>query len=193
MLAVVVVISAAIVVLPLLVLVLSLRDAGPADPVSTYSFAHFVEVFGDPFTWKVLWNTLAFSFATLVVSLAVGVPAAWLVERTDLKGKSVVFTLMTVGLLMPAFATSMGWLFLMHVRIGLINTFFRQVLGFEEAPFNIATLLGMGWVQGLNLAPVAFIMTAAVLKAIDPTLEESAQMSGVRFRQVLLRVTVPLA
>ena len=85
MLAVVVVISAAIVVLPLLVLVLSLRDAGPVDPVSTYSFAHFVDVFGDAFTWKVLWNTLAFSFATLVVSLAVGVPAAWLVERTDRK------------------------------------------------------------------------------------------------------------
>lgn len=186
-------VSAVVVMLPLIVFTLSLRDAGPADLQSSYSFAHFVEVFGDAFTWRVLWNTLAFSFVTLIVSLVIGVPAAWLVERTDLKGKPVVFTLMTLGLLMPAFATSMGWLFMLHTRIGLINTFFKQVVGFEESPFNIATLIGMGWVQGLNLAPVAFIMTAAVLKAIDPALEESAQMSGARFRHIMTRVTLPLA
>ena len=32
-------------------------------------------------------------------------------------------------------------------------------------PFNIASVVGMGWVQGLNLAPLAFIMTAAVFRA----------------------------
>ena len=56
----------------------------------------------------------------------------------------------------------------MHPRIGLVNVFLTRVVGLEEAPFNIATILGMGWVQGLSLAPIAFIMTAAVLKAIDP-------------------------
>lgn len=193
MLGLVLAVCVLVVTLPLIVFTLSLRDAGPAELSSTYSFVHFVAVFSDPFTWKVLWNTLVFSFVTLVVSLAIGVPAAWLVERTDLKGKPLVFTLMTVGLLMPAFATSMGWLFMLHARIGLINTFFKQVLGFDEAPFNIASLLGMGWVQGLNLAPVAFIMTAAVLKALDPALEESAQMSGARFRHIITRVTLPLA
>ena len=91
MLAAVAAVSVFIVVLPLIVFALSLRDAGPADLTSTYSFTHFTTVFSDPFTWRVLWNTLAFSLVTLVVSLLIGVPAAWLVERTDLKAKPLVF------------------------------------------------------------------------------------------------------
>jgi len=54
-------------------------------------------------------------------------------------------------------------------------------------------VVGMGWVQGLNLAPVAFIMTAAVFRAADPALEEAAQTAGANFRQVIRRVTLPLA
>lgn len=185
--------SAIIVVLPLIVFALSLREAGPTEANSAYSLVHYITVFSDSFAYRVLLNTLGFSFVTLVVSLAFGLPAAWLVERTDLPGKPAVFTLMTIGLLMPGFATAMGWLFLLHPRIGLVNVFAKQVFGLSEAPFNIATIVGMGWVQGLSLAPVAFIMTAAVLKAIDPSLEESAHMSGVGFRKVLRRITLPLA
>ena len=47
--------------------------------------------------------------------------------------------------------------------------------------------------QGLNLAPIAFIMTAAVFRAMDPSLEESAQMSGATFFETVKGVTFPLA
>jgi iron(III) transport system permease protein len=40
---------------------------------------------------------------------------------------------------------------------------------------------------------VAFIMTAAVFRAMDPSLEESAAMCGARAHQVARRVTLPLA
>ncbi len=51
----------------------------------------------------------------------------------------------------------------------------------------------MGWVQGLNLAPLAFIMTAAVFRSMDPTLEEAAEMHGAGAWRVLRRITVRLA
>jgi hypothetical protein len=28
-----------------------------------------------------------------------------------------------------------------------------------EAPFDIATIVGMGWVEGLNLTPLTFVVT----------------------------------
>jgi iron(III) transport system permease protein len=185
--------SAVIIVPPMIVLLLSFREGRPIDPGQAYSFAHYVAVFGDPFIYRVLLNTLGVALTTLVVALAFGVPAAWLVERTDLIGKPVVLTLMTLGLLIPGFATAMGWLFLMHPRIGLFNAVAMQVFGFGSAPFNIASIIGMGWVQGLNLAPIGFIMTASVLRAIDPALEESAQMSGAALPAITRRVTLPLA
>src|SRR6202021_516240 len=55
------------------------------------------------------------------------------------------------------------------------------------------TVTGMGWVQGLSLAPLAFIMTAAVFRTMDPTLEESARASGASFLATLQRITLPLA
>jgi iron(III) transport system permease protein len=51
----------------------------------------------------------------------------------------------------------------------------------------------MGWVQGLNLAPLAFIMTAAVFRSMDPSLEEAAEVHGAGPLRVLRRITVRLA
>lgn len=193
MLLVVLGVSAAIVVLPVMLLWLGFREGHPLDPVSAYSVLHYKEVFGDSFLLEVVANTLLFSLTTLLVAFVFGLPAAWLAVRTDLPAKSLLYTLMTVGLLMPGFASAMGWLFLMHPRIGLLNQFIMRGLGLTEAPFNITSVIGMGWVQGLSLAPVVFVMNAAVLRAIDPTLEESAHMAGATFSRVMRGITLPLA
>jgi iron(III) transport system permease protein len=51
----------------------------------------------------------------------------------------------------------------------------------------------MGLVEGLSLAPLAFVMTAIVFRAVDPTLDEAARIGGASVWQTLRRVTIPLA
>ena len=99
-----------------IVLWLSFRDGGPGDPDASYTLANYTSIVGDAFTWRVLANTLRFSIVTLAVSFLFGLPAAWLVERTDIPGKVAIYTVMTLGLLLPGFASAMGWLFLLHPR-----------------------------------------------------------------------------
>jgi iron(III) transport system permease protein len=190
-----VVLGASAVILALLVCVLwlSLRSADPGDPDAAYALVNYREVLGEPFTWRVLANTLQFALVALAVAMLFGLPAAWLFARTDLAGKALLSTLMTIGLLIPGFATAMGWLFLLHPRIGLVNGWLMAHLGLAEPPFNIASIAGMGFVQGLDLAPVAFIMTAAVFRAMDPALEECAQTCGAGRLAVARRVTLRLA
>jgi iron(III) transport system permease protein len=189
------VIGTSLVVLCLLAVVLwlSLTNGSPGDPDLTYTAQNFVEVFSDPRTFTVLIDTIDFSFVSLMVALAFGIPAAWLAERTDFPAKTLLFTLMAVGLLIPGFAAAMGWLFLLHPRIGLLNQFLMSSFHLAGPPLDISTVAGMGWVQGLNLAPLAFIMTAAVFRAMDPTLEEAARMHGAGAITVLRRITVRLA
>jgi iron(III) transport system permease protein len=175
------------------VLWLSWTDGSPGDPGLTYTARNFVEVFSDPRTFAVLLDTVDFSLISLLVALAFGIPAAWLAERTDLPAKTLLFTLMAVGLLIPGFAAAMGWLFLLHPRIGLLNQLLVSSFDLAAAPLNINSIAGMAWVQGLNLAPLAFIMTAAVFRAMDPTLEEAARMHGAGPVMVLRRITVRLA
>ena len=185
--------SLIILAFPIIIFWLSFRIGRPIDPSATYSFAHYIKVFSDPYAFKVLLNTLGFALTTLIVSLSFGLPCAWLVERTTLPGKSILYTLMTIGLLLPGFATAMGWLFLMHPRIGVINAMMKSLLGIDVPLFNITSIIGMGWVEGLSLTPVAFIMTAAVFRSMDVSLEESAQMSGAKFSTIVRRITLPLA
>jgi iron(III) transport system permease protein len=185
--------SFAVLALLSVVLWLSVTDGTPGDPELAYTFAHYGEVFLDSFTYRVLGNTFAFSGIALAVSLGLAAPMAWLVERTDFPGKGVVFTLLTVALLIPGFSVALGWLFLLSPRIGMINQGLQALFGLTAAPFNISTLLGMGIVQGLSLTPVSFIMIAVVFRSIDPALEAAASVSGANLWRTLRRVTIPLA
>jgi len=186
---------ASLIVLALIALVLwmSVIDGEPGDPDLAYTVAHYVETFGDRFVWRVLGNTFAFSGLTLAVAMAFGAPMAWIIERTDFPAKTLVFATMTIGLLVPGFVTAIGWEFLLHPRIGMVNTALIALFHLAGPPVSINNLWGMGWVQGLGLAPVAFVMTSVVLRAMDPALEDAAAVSGAHPLGALLRVTTPLA
>lgn len=192
MVAIVTLVCAIIIGLLIIVFGLSFFDGLPGDPDINYSLTNYKRIFLDSFTYKVFVNTVAFSIISLVVAFFFGIPIAWLVERTDFPGKTLLFTLMTIGLLIPGFMVAMGWVFLLHPRIGIFNQWLMKLLDLHYSLLNIATIPGMGFVQGLNLAPLAFIMTASVFRSMDPALEEAAQVSGANLRRTVRLVTVPL-
>ncbi len=111
-------------------------------------------------------------------------------ERTDFPGKPIVFTLMTTALLIPSFAVALGWVFLLHPKIGMINQALIALLGLSDAPFDISNIFSMGVVEGMNLTPLSFVMTAVVLRSMDPALEEAAAISGAKPWQAIWRVTL---
>ncbi len=164
---------------------------GTADTI--YTLENYGEILSDPFVYHVVWNTLVFTIATTIVALAIGLPIAWLTERTTIPGKMFVYAIMTLGLLIPGIYTAMGWTFIAHPRIGFLNRWLMSSFGFENGPINIATPIGMGFVQGLSLAALAFILTAQVFRAMNPSLEEAAKIHGMSLAGTLRHVTLPLA
>jgi iron(III) transport system permease protein len=166
-------------------------EGDPGDPV-TYTIKHYRALATDASTYRTLTNTLGFASVTVAVSLLFAVPTAWLVERTDLPGKNLVFALVTLSALLPTFFTAMGWVFLLHPRIGIINKLLMNWFGLSQGPFNVASLAGMGWVEGLGLSSIAFIMIVATYRTMDPSLEEAARVHGLGVLRTLRYVTVPL-
>ncbi len=158
---------------------------------SSYTFKHYLAVYADPFTYTALSNTAGFAVVTTLVSLAFGVPIAWLAERTTMSFKPLLYILMVLGLVIPSFFVAMGWILLLHPRIGFVNFWLQELLG-PGAVISVTTVTGMGFVQGLSLAPLAFIMCAAAFKAMNPALEEAAEVHGMGTLATLRRVTLPL-
>ncbi len=185
--------AALIPVLALLLLVLWMGfwQNGPGEPI-VYTLNHYRNIFTDSFTYKTFLNTVGFAATAVLVSLLFAVPTAWLVERTDLPGKNFIFMLVTLGALLPTFFTAMGWVFLLHPRIGIVNRYVVDLFGLQQAPFNIASIIGMGWVEGLGLSSIAFIMVVATYRTMDPSLEEAARVHGLGIFRTLRYVTLPL-
>ena len=160
---------------------------------ATYTLSNYVDVFDDSIFLEAISNTVFFSITATAGAMGIGLPIAWVTERTTLMGKSWIYAIMTLGLLIPGIYTAMGWTFLAHQRIGFINRWAVQLFGFSEAPLNIATPIGMGFVQGLSLAALSFILTAQMFRAMNPSLEEAAGIHGLGFFSTLRRITLPLA
>jgi iron(III) transport system permease protein len=162
------------------------------DGSTSYTLQNFVELYTDEFAYETLANTAGFALVATVVALAFATPIAWLTERTDLPGSRWVFPLLTITLLVPSFFTAMGWQLLFHGRVGLVNQWLVQILPFDHSPLNINSVLGMGWVEGLSLIALAFVMVVGSVRSMDPALEESAQVHGLPLWRRLWRITLPL-
>ena len=163
-----------------------------ADGSTYYTFKNFINLYSDRFAYETLINTTIFALVAVVVCLTFATPIAWLTERTDLPGRNWVFPLLTMTLLVPSFFTAMGWQLLFHGRIGLVNQWLVQIMPFDKSPLNINTLFGMGWVEGLSLVALAFVMVVGSIRSMDPALEESAQVHGLPLWRRMRRVTIPL-
>ena len=139
--------------------------------------------------YGILFNTFYFAAITTTASMLVGVPVAWLTERTELPGRDLVRVFLATGMLIPGFFTAMGWQFLLHPRIGMINVWLHRTFG---VTINVATFTGMGLLQGLALATLVFVVTAPAIAAIDPTLEESGEVHGLGAWSRLVSITLPV-
>jgi iron(III) transport system permease protein len=184
------IVSVAVLGLLAVVLWVSLLEDG--SPTSALTGENYADLYSSEAVRSVVLNTLQFAITATVVAGVVGGALAWLVERTDFGARRTIYVMTTLSILIPGYAVAMGWIFLLDQQIGILNVFAVDVLGFDQPPFNLVSYVGMGWVQGLSLVPIFFIMTSSSFRAMDASLEEAAQASGAGNLATLTRITLPL-
>jgi iron(III) transport system permease protein len=128
-----------------------------------------------------------------VIGVALGGVFAWLVERTDAPLKNVAYISAFIALAIPYVIWTIGWVLLLNPRNGLINVWLMSALKLDSAPINVFSMEGMILVDGLQSAPMAFLLAAVPLRSMDPALEEASAMSGASAWQTLSRVTLRLS
>jgi iron(III) transport system permease protein len=114
-------------------------------------------------------------------------------ERTNTPFKSLFYALSVVPLIVPGILFVAAWILLASPKIGILNLVLQNLFGTDRVFFDVYTLKGMIWVDGIQHAPIAFLLMSAAFKSMDPSLEESALMSGASIFQVTRRITLKLA
>ncbi|OGN81478.1 MAG: hypothetical protein A2082_00050 [Chloroflexi bacterium GWC2_70_10] len=156
------------------------------------TLANYIETYSSPRTYTLLLNSVLYSLGSSLLALTLGTGLAWIVERTNTPGRRAFFALSLVPLIVPGVVSTIAWIFLLSGQIGVINRAAMAVFGLESAPFSIFTLGGMIWAEGLHLSPLVFLVMSAAFKSMDPSLEESALMSGAGTARTLRTVTLPI-
>ena len=186
---------AVFVITPVFMLILgSFSQASlPADfSFKELGWDNYIDVWTDPSTYAVFSNTFYYVTGATALGITTAAALAWLVERTNMPGKLWIYAGVPMTLAMPGLLQAMAWVLLGSPRIGIVNQFLIEVLGIPMQPFNIYSLEGMMFVEGLRLVPTAFLMLVPLLRSMDPALEEAAYMSGAHPRSALRQVTLKL-
>ena len=136
-------------------------------------------------------NSLAFAFGSSAVAISIGSVLAYLIVRTDVPGKPLMFAASLVPLIIPGILHTIAWLFILDPNIGVANKWVIEPLDGHH-PFNVYSIPGMIVIEGLHLAPLVFLLMVAAFRSMDPSLEESAIMSGASLPTVFRRITLPL-
>ncbi|WP_369797533.1 ABC transporter permease [Nocardia sp. CNY236] len=123
-----------------------------------------------PRVGDLLRNTLGVVVCTAPICVALGIGLAWVVERTDVPGKSWWGPLFVAPLAVPAFVDSYAWISLFPTMHGL----WAGVL-----------------ISTMSYFPLAYLPAAATLRRLDPAVEESARALGSGPVAAFIRIVLP--
>ncbi|MEX2490217.1 MAG: iron ABC transporter permease [Nitrospirales bacterium] len=164
------------------------------DVLANPTLANYQGVFGSASTYRIILNTLIYAVGSIAMGLPIALTLAWLMERTDMPGRNILYGLMFIPMAIPPFATAAGWILLLGPNAGLINQWIRGLvdLGALSGPFNIYSLPGMIFVTGLAVVPTMWLLMLGVFRNMDPSLEEAGSASGLSRFSVIREITLPL-
>jgi iron(III) transport system permease protein len=159
-----------------------------ARPPTAYGFDNFAGLISYP---QIILNTLTVSFVATAMALVFGFLMAWIITRTNVPGRRFFEQTMVVPYYLTPLLGALAWSLLGTPESGFLNQVYRA-LGGHEYLIDINSAAGIAWVMALFEGSVAFVMIGAVMKSMDPALEEASQMLGASRLRTMLRVTLPL-
>lgn len=119
-------------------------------------------------------NNIIVSVGAVVLSILVGVPAAYALARFDFKGKeNLAFTFLSFRFA-PEMLVILP-LFLIYQKLGLYDTHF-----------------GLIWVYQLITLPLMIWILRGYFEDISPEIEHAGRVDGYSWWQVFMKITLPL-
>jgi putative spermidine/putrescine transport system permease protein len=163
-----------------------------ADPeMKIFGFDQFRKFLTDPYSLKVLGQTLVIGFETTALCLLLGFPLAWLFVRSPGWLRGVLILIILLPLLTSVVVRTFAWIVILG-RLGIVNSLL-MTLGLIDTPLRLLYSEG-GLVFALAQVhmPLMVLPLITALSRIDPNLADASAALGAGAWRTFLRITVPL-
>ncbi|MDQ3505380.1 MAG: ABC transporter permease [Actinomycetota bacterium] len=145
------------------------------------------ERLAEPQVGQALRLSLLTATMATVVSMILGIPIAWVLARSRIRGRSILRALVTVPLVLPPVVGGVA-LFLVLGRRGIIGGWLYDNFGFS-LPFTTAAVV---IAETFVAMPFLVISVEGALRAADARFEDAAATLGANGWSTFRRVTLPL-
>jgi len=138
--------------------------------------------------WFPLWLSLRVAGFATVISLAISLPAAYLLASREWRGRDLLDAVTTLPLVLPP--TVLGYYLLVAIgRDSAFGRLYEWVFGVPLVfTWQAATLAAL-----FHSTPLLIKFIRAAFESIDPSFVRAARNLGASEWKVFWRVTVPLA
>ncbi len=157
-----------------------------------WSLQSYAQALGRGRSLQALLNSLYLGGAVTVLALALGVPLALAVSRTNMPGRGFTHLSVLAAFVMPNFLGAIAWILLAGPNAGWLNRLFVEVTGADKGPFNVFSFWGLAFVIALYTYPLIYVFAKSALDLVSTELEDAASIHGAGKLQTLWRVTLPL-
>ena len=159
-----------------------------ARPPQAYGLDNFADL---PRYGHIFGNTVTVAVVATAMAVVFGFVMGWILTRTNVPGRAALEQLMALPYYVTPLMGALAWSLIGSPSGGFLNQVWRA-LGGEGHLIDVTTPYGIAWVMALFEGSVAFVMIGAVMKSMDPALEEASQVLGAGRLRTMLRITLPL-
>ncbi|HOP08709.1 MAG TPA: iron ABC transporter permease [Candidatus Methanofastidiosa archaeon] len=155
------------------------------------SLATFLDIFGSGYYRGVMLFSFEQALASVLVTLVLGLPGAYILSHYDFRGKDQVLALSTVPFVLPSVLVVLGFV-IFFGNTGILNDFLRDTFNVGGVPFRIL----YSW-KAIILAhafyniPLVFRYVSSIWANIDDSLLEAARNLGASRLRTLRDIELP--
>src|SRR3970040_1032971 len=103
-------------------------------------------------------TSFIFGIGASGLSVTFALILAWITIRTNAPFRRLFELTAIIPNIIPPILISISWVLLLNPSNGLLNVLLMRVFGLAKAPFNIYSIPGLIFAEGLILTPLAFLI-----------------------------------
>ena len=162
------------------------------DKITQPGFGQWVKFFGDPFSYKVIADTLLLGVKTVCATVLLGYPLALVYLDAPPRLQKVLIFIIVMPLLLSVVVRTFAWIVMLG-RDGVINQLLLS-LGIISEPLRLLqTELGLVISLTQIEMPLMLLPLISVMSRLDPNLRDASAALGASRWRTLFTVIVPLS
>ena len=138
-------------------------------------FQNYINAFEVSGLARLFLNSMIISITATLLNVTVGSMASYAIARYDFKGKELIFTLISAGIMVPVSALMVP-VFILIKNLGLYDTKLALILTYSA--------------MGL---PLSIFIIRGFMNTIPKELEEAGVIDGCNFYQKFYKIILPLS